>query len=76
MTSRVALDNPLMRWMAGVFGRMDLSARDGEGIAPPLRRDWDYTVKPFPVTSTESEFQGLLSRTTQHGAAADMAPSG
>jgi len=59
-----ALDNPLMRWMAGVFGRLDQSAWDAEGIEPPLPRDWHYAVKLLPVTWTESEIQGLLRRTT------------
>jgi phthiodiolone/phenolphthiodiolone dimycocerosates ketoreductase len=59
-----ALDNPLMRWMAGVFGRLDQSAWDAEGIEPPLPRDWHYAVKLLPVTWTDSEIQGLLSRTT------------
>jgi phthiodiolone/phenolphthiodiolone dimycocerosates ketoreductase len=59
-----ALDNPLMRWMAGVFGRLDQRAWDAEGIEPPLPRDWHYAVKLLPVTWTDSEIQGLLGRTT------------
>ena len=59
-----ALDNPLMRWMAGVFGRLDQSAWDAEGIEPPLPRDWHYAVKLLPVTWTQPEIDGLLSRTT------------
>jgi phthiodiolone/phenolphthiodiolone dimycocerosates ketoreductase len=59
-----ALDNPLMRWMAGVFGRLDQSAWDAEGIEPPLPRDWHHAVKLVPVKWTEPEIHGLLSRTT------------
>lgn len=59
-----ALDNPLMRWMAGVFGRLDQSAWEAEGIEPPLPRVWHYAVKLLPVTWTDWEIQGLLSRTT------------
>jgi phthiodiolone/phenolphthiodiolone dimycocerosates ketoreductase len=59
-----ALDNPLMRWMAGVFGRVDQSAWDAEGIVPPLPRDWHYAIKLLPVQWTDSEVDDLLSRTT------------
>jgi phthiodiolone/phenolphthiodiolone dimycocerosates ketoreductase len=51
----LALDNPLMRWMAGIFGRLDQSACDAEGIEPPLPRDWHYAVKLLPVKWTEPE---------------------
>jgi phthiodiolone/phenolphthiodiolone dimycocerosates ketoreductase len=59
-----ALDNPLMRWMAGVFGRLDQSAWDAEGIEPPLPRDWHYAMKLLPVKWTDSEVEELLGRTT------------
>lgn len=52
-----ALDNPVMRWMAGVFGRLDQSAWETEGIEPPLPRDWHYAVKLLPVTWTDSEIE-------------------
>jgi phthiodiolone/phenolphthiodiolone dimycocerosates ketoreductase len=53
-----------MRWMAGVFGRVDQSAWDAEGIEPPLPRDWHYAIKLLPVRWTDSEIGELLSRTT------------
>jgi phthiodiolone/phenolphthiodiolone dimycocerosates ketoreductase len=59
-----ALDNPLMRWMAGVFGRLDQNAWDAEGIEPPLPRDWHYAMKLLPVKWTDSEIDELLARTT------------
>jgi phthiodiolone/phenolphthiodiolone dimycocerosates ketoreductase len=59
-----ALDNPLMRWMAGVFGRLDQSAWDAEGIEPPLPRDWHYAMKLLPVKWSDSEIEELLGRTT------------
>jgi len=59
-----ALDNPLMRYMAGVFGRLDPNAWDAEGIAPPMPRDWHYAMKLLPVTWTDQEIDDLLARTT------------
>lgn len=59
-----ALDNPLMRWMAAVFGRLDQSAWQKEGIEPPLPLDWHYATKLLPVKWTESEVDDLLSRTS------------
>lgn len=60
-----ALDNPMMRWMAAVFGRLDQANWEREGIDPPLPRDWHYATKLRPVEWTDADVADLLGKTTR-----------
>ncbi|HYF24336.1 MAG TPA: LLM class flavin-dependent oxidoreductase, partial [Baekduia sp.] len=59
------LDNPIMRYMAGVFGRLDQAAWRREGFAPPLPDDWHYAMKLRPVEWTDAQIDDLLGATTR-----------
>jgi phthiodiolone/phenolphthiodiolone dimycocerosates ketoreductase len=50
-----ALDNPLIRWLAAVFGRINQSDWDKEGIEPPMPRDWHYAMKLLPIRWTAEQ---------------------
>lgn len=60
-----ALDHPLLRFMAAVFGRITQSDWDKEGITPVYPRDWHYALKLLPVLMTKEEFEDVVSRTTR-----------
>jgi len=50
-----AMQNPLIRWLAAVFGRINQSDWDKEGIEPLMPRDWHYAMKLLPVQWTSEE---------------------
>jgi phthiodiolone/phenolphthiodiolone dimycocerosates ketoreductase len=50
-----ALANPLIRWLAAVFGRINQSDWDKEGLEPPMPRDWHYAMKLLPIRWTAEE---------------------
>ena len=50
-----ALANPLIRWLAAVFGRINQADWDKEGIEPPMPRDWHYAMKLLPIRWTAEE---------------------
>jgi len=50
-----ALGNPLIRWLAAVFGRINQSDWDADGLEPPMPRDWHYAMKLLPVRWTADE---------------------
>jgi phthiodiolone/phenolphthiodiolone dimycocerosates ketoreductase len=60
-----ALDSRFMRYMAGVFGRLDMNDWDKEGFDPPLPRDWHYAMKLRPVEWTDGQIEDLLSKVTR-----------
>jgi phthiodiolone/phenolphthiodiolone dimycocerosates ketoreductase len=53
--AEVAMNNPLIRWLAAVFGRINQSDWDREGIEPLMPRDWHYAMKLLPVRWTAEE---------------------
>jgi phthiodiolone/phenolphthiodiolone dimycocerosates ketoreductase len=50
-----ALANPLIRWLAAVFGRVNQADWDKEGIEPPMPRDWHYAMKLLPIRWTAEQ---------------------
>jgi phthiodiolone/phenolphthiodiolone dimycocerosates ketoreductase len=45
----------LIRWLAAVFGRINQSDWDKEGIEPLMPRDWHYAMKLLPIRWTSDE---------------------
>lgn len=61
-----ALDNPIVRWLAAIYGRMNMNdwAAYGEESAFPL--DWHYAMKFIPNRFDDpAEADRILSRTTR-----------
>jgi phthiodiolone/phenolphthiodiolone dimycocerosates ketoreductase len=50
-----ALANPLIRWLAAVFGRVNQADWDKEGIEPPMPHDWHYAMKLLPIRWTAEQ---------------------
>lgn len=51
----VALKNPLILWLAAVFGRINQSDWDKEGLEPLMPRDWHYAMKLLPIRWSAEE---------------------
>jgi phthiodiolone/phenolphthiodiolone dimycocerosates ketoreductase len=61
---RTALRGKLLRFMAGIAGRVEMAAWTREGITPPMPEDWHYAVKLRPVEWTDTEIEEFLDRIT------------
>ena len=61
---RKALRGKLLRYMAGIAGRVEMAAWTREGITPPMPEDWHYAVKLRPVEWTDTEIDEFLDRIT------------
>jgi len=59
---RRSLDNPLLRWIAAVFGRLNQAAWEDEGIEPVFPRDWHYAVKLIPTEWTADEVYAVTEK--------------
>jgi phthiodiolone/phenolphthiodiolone dimycocerosates ketoreductase len=59
-----ALDNPLLRWITAVIGRLNQDDWHREGISPPMP-DWHYAMKLLPMRLTDSDVSDGLSRVTR-----------
>ena len=44
-----AFDNPLLRWVSAVFGRLNQADWDREGLEPVFPTDWHYAMKYVPT---------------------------
>lgn len=60
-----ALDNPLVRWIAAVMGRLNMSDWAEYGIEAPFPLDWHYSMKMLPHVMPREEVDAALSRTTR-----------
>jgi phthiodiolone/phenolphthiodiolone dimycocerosates ketoreductase len=61
---RKALRGKLLRYMAGIAGRVEMAAWTREGITPPMPEDWHYAVKLRPVEWTDTQIEEFLDRIT------------
>jgi phthiodiolone/phenolphthiodiolone dimycocerosates ketoreductase len=64
-----ALDNPLLRLLAAVFGRLNQGDWDREGLEPVFPRDWHYALKYIPAELSREECDDIVARTTREMAA-------
>ena len=60
-----ALDNPLIRWVAAVWGRFNNADWEGEGIESAFPEDWHYAMKFKPMKVSEAEAKEVISRTSR-----------
>ena len=76
-----SLDNPLLRWIAAVFGRLNQADWKREGIEPVFPRDWHYAVKLVPTewtaeaayAVTDKVPDAMLRRSFHHGSVKEVA---
>jgi phthiodiolone/phenolphthiodiolone dimycocerosates ketoreductase len=57
------LDNPLIRYFAGQFGRLDQSQWAEHGLTPVMPDGWHYAMKWAPFEQTDAEVMDIVSRT-------------
>jgi phthiodiolone/phenolphthiodiolone dimycocerosates ketoreductase len=62
---RLALDNPLVRWMSGIFGRVDAKLWAEVGLEPPIPEDWNYFMHFLPYDTPQPFIDSVLARTTE-----------
>jgi phthiodiolone/phenolphthiodiolone dimycocerosates ketoreductase len=60
-----ALDNPLVRFVAAIMGRINQRDWDKEGIEPAYPRDWHYALKLLPTWMSKEEIDDILSRVSR-----------
>jgi phthiodiolone/phenolphthiodiolone dimycocerosates ketoreductase len=59
-----ALNNPYLKWMTAVLGRMNQAAWADEGLPSPMGDKWHYALHLLPLGFSQAEIEGILSRTT------------
>lgn len=60
-----ALDNPIVRWLGAVFGRIDPRLWKEDGLASPLPEDWRYYEHFLPQDTPQSFIDGVLAAMTR-----------
>jgi phthiodiolone/phenolphthiodiolone dimycocerosates ketoreductase len=60
-----ALDNPLIRWVAAIWGRFNNREWEREGVTSAFPEDWHYSVQFRPMALSDTDAQEILSRTTR-----------
>ncbi|MET0984236.1 MAG: LLM class flavin-dependent oxidoreductase [Steroidobacteraceae bacterium] len=60
-----ALDNPIMRWMAACWGRLNQREWAAEGVEPAFPLDWHYAMKLLPQEFTDAQIADVLSKTSR-----------
>ena len=59
------LDNPLIRWLAAVFGRVDPLEWNDDGLESPWPEGWNYFMKLVPMTEDPAFVDAALAKTTR-----------
>ena len=60
-----AMDNPMVRWMAAVYGRIDPSDWSSVGLPSPVPEDWTYYMNMVPHHETPEFIDQVLAATTR-----------
>lgn len=60
-----AMNNPLVRFVAAIMGRINQADWDNEGIEPPLPRNWHYALKLLPTWLSRTDVDEMLSGVTR-----------
>jgi len=60
-----ALDNPVVRWEAAIWGRFNNADWAREGIESAFPADWHYAMKFKPMKISGPETQEILGRTSR-----------
>ena len=56
------LDNPLIKYFAGMVGRIDGAQWAAEGITPIMPEGWNYAMHWAPMDQPASEINDIISR--------------
>jgi phthiodiolone/phenolphthiodiolone dimycocerosates ketoreductase len=59
------LDNPLVKWMSAMFGRIDATLWKEEGMESPVPEDWNYFMHFLPYDTDQSFIDDVLAKTTR-----------
>jgi phthiodiolone/phenolphthiodiolone dimycocerosates ketoreductase len=60
-----ALDNPLVRWMAATYGRIDPADWANDGLESPVPEGWSYWLKMLPYDTSPGFLAEVLSKSTR-----------
>jgi phthiodiolone/phenolphthiodiolone dimycocerosates ketoreductase len=60
-----ALDNPLTRWQAAVFGRIEPRDWRNEGIEPAVPDGWNYYLKLKPLSMEQSFVDDVMAKASR-----------
>lgn len=63
-----ALDNPMTRWMAATYGRIDPADWAAVGLVSPVPEGWTYYLKMVPQHESPEFVEEVLSKTTREHA--------
>ena len=58
------LDNPLVKYFAGLFGRLDSSQWAEEGETPVMPEGWHYAMKWAPFEESQEEVRRIVNDVT------------
>ncbi len=59
------LDNPLTRFIAAIWGRLNMPDWRKEGLEPPFPDDWHYAMRLLPQKMSEADVDDVLSRVSR-----------
>ncbi len=60
-----ALDNPLVRFVAAIWGRLHMPDWREEGFEPPFPDDWHYAMRLLANKMSPSEVDDILSKVSR-----------
>ena len=60
-----ALENPIVRWLGAIFGRIEHPLWREEGLASPLPEDWRYYDHLLPQQTPSSFLSSVLDKVTR-----------
>ncbi|MGH3556324.1 MAG: LLM class flavin-dependent oxidoreductase [Mycobacterium sp.] len=58
-----AMSNPLVKYMAAAFGRLNQADWEVEGIEPVYPRDWHYALKLLPAQESPEKVDAIVAQT-------------
>ncbi|HEY1968568.1 MAG TPA: LLM class flavin-dependent oxidoreductase [Pseudonocardia sp.] len=60
-----SMQNPLIRWITAVFGRIEPKSWHRVGLTPPVPEDWTYFSHLLPYQTDQSFIDDVLANTTR-----------
>jgi phthiodiolone/phenolphthiodiolone dimycocerosates ketoreductase len=59
------MDNAIVRWLAGIVGRIHGTAWHDEGVEPPIPDDWTYFQKMIPYNMDDAFIAEVVEKSTR-----------
>jgi phthiodiolone/phenolphthiodiolone dimycocerosates ketoreductase len=66
------LDNELVRYMAALFGRLQMADWAAAGFDPPMPFGWHYAIKLLPLVMTPEDVREITTRVSSEMAKAGL----